>query len=240
MTRSQLEEGRHYTVPFADPLGSLTKSAQKIIEAGSWILATEGYDSLTYERIARVAGVNKSSIRNNFGSKAGVVAAVVDAMIHDGCIELSETLTEAGSEERVRRAVQGVRGLSSAETFRGFFDVLPHALRDPELRERLCRLYEWRYKETRKWIGSNAADAAAPSAQLQVGIARLMTAIIDGLSIQVALEIIPEDCDLGPPLEALVFLLEGVPEELNPAGDRGRRAPSTAASTSDSGPGSSH
>lgn len=213
------ELGQHYAVPFADPLASLTKSAQKIIEAGSWLLAAEGYDSLTYERIARVAGVNKSSIRNNFGSKAAVVAAVVDAMIHDGCLEVSETLAGAESDERVRGAVNGIKDLSNVETFRGFFDVLPHARRDPELRERLSELYDWRYSETRKWLGISDTIANDPEgADLATGIARLITAIVDGLSIQVALEIIPEDCDLSSPLAALSVLLRSVFQEL-------RRAP---------------
>jgi 3-dehydroquinate synthase len=47
----------------------------KILAAASRLLVTEGYDALTHERIAKAAGVNKSSIRNNFGSKAAVVAA---------------------------------------------------------------------------------------------------------------------------------------------------------------------
>src|SRR5664280_1707854 len=98
-------DDRDYAPPFEDPLDSLTKSAQKIIEAATWLLANSGYDALTHERIAEVAGVNKSSIRNNFGSKAAVVTAVVDAMIHDGCVELSETLAGIEAPERVPRAV---------------------------------------------------------------------------------------------------------------------------------------
>lgn len=210
-----MTDGRGYTTPFDDPLDSLTVSAQKIIEAASMLLSTSGYDALTHERIAEAAGVNKSSIRNNFGSKAAVVAAVVDAMIHDGCLELSRTLAGVEpSEERVRGAVEGIRDLVQAEPFEGFFDVLPHARRDPELRARISELYRWWYEETREWLGMDADPSTDPGkARLQLGVARIITAIIDGLLIQLAIEIIPEDADISSALDALKIMLRAVIEE---------------------------
>lgn len=206
--------GRHYTTPFDDPLDSLTRSAQKIIEAASWLLATSGYDALTHERIAKVAGVNKSSIRNNFGSKAAVVAAVVDAMIHDGCLELSRTLAGVEASERVLGAVEGIRDLVRADAFGGFFDVLPHARRDPELRARISDLYHWWYDETRQWLGMVSDASADPEkARLQLGVARIITAVIDGLLIQLAIEVIPEDTDISSALDALSIMLRSVIEE---------------------------
>ena len=43
------------------------------------LLAERGYEAVTFENVAAEAGVNKASIRYNFGNKAGLVAAVVDA-----------------------------------------------------------------------------------------------------------------------------------------------------------------
>lgn len=213
--QAQAESGRPYAVPFDDPLNSLTTTGQKIIEAASWLLANEGYDSLTHERIAQVAGVNKSSIRNTFGSKAAVVAAVVDAMIHDGCIELSQKLTAVQGPDRVQGAVEGIGDLVRIDATRGFFDVLPHALRDPELRDRIVKLYDWWYGEHRKWLGMTSDSASDPAlARLQLGMARVVAAIINGLTIQVALELIPEDCDLGPALDALSLVLATAQEQL--------------------------
>jgi AcrR family transcriptional regulator len=211
---ADVSDGRQYTTPFNDPLDSLTVSAQKIIEAASWLLVTSGYDALTHERIAEVAGVNKSSIRNNFGSKAAVVTAVVDAMIHDGCMELSRTLAGVEASERVRRAVQGIRELVRADAFAGFFDVLPHARRDPELRARLTELYHWWYDETRQWLGMLADASVDPEkARLQLGVARIITAIIDGLLIQLSIEVIPEDADISSALDALSIMLRAVIED---------------------------
>ena len=148
--------GRAYSVPFDDPLGELTPAAQKILAAASRLLVTEGYDALTHERIAKAAGVNKSSIRNSFGNKAAVVVAVVDAMVHDGCLGLSQALEGAGTHERVHGAVDGIREMIRTDAFAGYFDILPHALRDDDLRERVLALYRWWYGENRKWLGMTA------------------------------------------------------------------------------------
>lgn len=197
-----------YTAPFDDPVAELTPAARKILAAASRLLVDEGYEALTHERIARAAGVNKSSIRNTFGSKAALVAAVVDAMIHDGCLELSGALDGAAPQERVLGAVDGIRHMIRTDAFAGYFDILPHALRDPELRARILALYRWWYGENRKWLGMRADPRAEPErARLQGGVAQLIAAVIDGLSLQAALE--PEDHEIDPALDALSLLLAG-------------------------------
>jgi len=209
--------GRAYSAPFDDPLGELRPAARKILAAASRLLVSEGYDALTHERIAAAAGVNKSSIRNNFGSKAALVAAVVDAMVHDGCLELSEALEGAEAHERVRGAVDGIGEMIHSGAFAGYFDILPHALRDDDLRERILALYRWWYGENRKWLGMTADSAADPArARLQLGVAQIVAAIIDGLSIQAALE--PEGYDVYPALDALAALLQGALPALTEAG----------------------
>jgi AcrR family transcriptional regulator len=57
--------------PIEDPLASLPKTAQKILAAAQKLLAERGYEAVTLENVAAEAGVNKASIRYNFGNKAG-------------------------------------------------------------------------------------------------------------------------------------------------------------------------
>ena len=205
--------GRDYTRPFDDPLDSLTIAAQKIIEAASLLLATAGYDSLTHERIAEAAGVNKSSIRNNFGSKAAVVAAVVDAMIHDGCLELSQR----SPASKHRNACAGPSkefvtwSMWSPSRASLMFSLTPGAIRN-FARESVS--YRWRYDEIRQWLGMVADAADDPEkARLQLGVARIITAIMDGLLVQLAIEVIPEDVDISPALDALSIMLRAVIDE---------------------------
>lgn len=200
-------EGHTYAMPFDDPWDSLTPGAQKIVAAAAELLDKEGYDALTYERIAQQAGVNKSTIRYNFGNKSAVIAAVVDAMIHDGCIQLAEMLANTDMEERVEGVVSAIgQMIMRTDAFRGYFDVLPHALREPELRDRMLALIRWYYVKNQEWLGL-VGETTSANARLRLGVGQIIVALIDGLSIQAALD--PSGADLGPAFDALALMLKG-------------------------------
>ena len=196
--------GNKYATPFDDPWGSLTPGARRIVEAAADLLGKEGYDALTYERIARRADVNKSTIRYNFRSKSAVVAAVVDAMIHDGCIQLAEMLTNANMEERVEGAVGAIsQMIAETDAFRGYFDILRTRC-GTELRDRILALYRWWYVENQQWLG--LVGETTTKARLRLGVGQIIAALIDGLSIQTALD--PDGANLGPALDALALMLK--------------------------------
>lgn len=204
-------EGR-VRVPFDDPLSTLPETARKILDAATRLLAERGYEALTLENVAAAAGVNKASIRYNFGNKAGLISAVADALIHDECLRLSASVGEAPEEERLHVAMEGMRGMIiGADSFRGFFDILPHAFREPELRSRMFALYRWWYVENLKWLGLDGPPGG-PRHELLQGLAELIAAIPDGLSIQAGLD--PEGFDLARPLAALELLLRNAMPEL--------------------------
>ena len=117
----------------------------------------------------------------------------------------------------MRGAVDGIGEMIHSGAFAGYFDILPHALRDDDLRGRILALYRWWYGENRKWLGMTAdARRTRRGARLQLGVAQIVAAIIDGLSIQDALE--PEGYDVYPALDALAALLEGALPVLTEAG----------------------
>jgi AcrR family transcriptional regulator len=190
--------------PFEDPVESLPTTARKILAAATTLLSERGYEALTLENVAAAAGVNKASIRYNFGNKAGLVMAVVDALIHDECLLLAAGTEALPEEERLHAAMVGIRRMIiDADWFRGFFDILPHAFRDPELRDRLSTLYVWWYKQNLKALG--LATPGAEDNDMLMGLAELIAAIPDGLSVQAGLN--PEGFELTRPLATLEFLL---------------------------------
>lgn len=207
----QTTQGR-LQFPFDDPLSSLPQTARKILDAATRLLAERGYEAVTLENVAAAAGVNKASIRYNFGNKAGLISAVADALIHDECLRLEATVNEAPEVERLHAAMVGIRGMIvGADSFRGFFDILPHAFREPELRTRMFALYKWWYEENLKWLGLEGQPGAERN-DLLAGVAELIAAIPDGLSVQVGLD--PEGFDLHRPLAALELLLRNSMQEL--------------------------
>ena len=82
----------------------------------------------------------------------------------------------------------GISGMIvGADSFRGFFDILPHAFRDPELRTRMFALYKWWYQQNLKWLGLDGPGDVEQN-DLLMGLAELIAAIPDGLSVQAGLD----------------------------------------------------
>jgi AcrR family transcriptional regulator len=175
-----------------DPMEALPPTAQRILAAAQRLLAEGGFDALKLSAVAREAGESKASIGYHFGNKAGLVTALVDSLAHDsnrGLIE--ETAAMPAGEARVRALIDGeTRIAADAESFQSFYEILPHALRDPDLRGRVAALYDG-YRET----VLRCLDAAGPDAPPEMRpFAMLMIAIVDGLAIQHGLD--PDGADV--------------------------------------------
>jgi AcrR family transcriptional regulator len=197
--RKSLARGQGLPEPLLleDPMEALAPTARRILAAARRLMAAGGFEALRLSAIAREAGESKASIGYHFGNKAGLVTALVDSLAHDanrGLIE--ETSALPPGERRVHALIDGeTRIAADVEPFQLFFDVLPHALREPELRERMAALYDG-YRETvMRCLGD---DYPAEAARLRP-FAMLMIAIVDGLAIQHGLD--PEGADVATATE---------------------------------------
>jgi AcrR family transcriptional regulator len=195
----------HVGVPFNDPVSSLPKTAQKILAAARKLLTERGYEAMTLENVAAEAGVNKASIRYNFGNKSGLVTAVLDSYIHDECLRLVASARDIPQDEVVDAAVSGMRNMVvEADNFSGYFDILPYAFREPELRERMLALYKWWYLQNLAWLGLRDVPGVEQNETL-VGLGELVCAVIDGLCIQAGLQ--PDGFDMGRAMKVFGMLL---------------------------------
>jgi AcrR family transcriptional regulator len=198
--------------PIEDPLASLPKTAQKILSAAQRLLGERGYDAVTLENVAAEAGVNKASIRYNFGNKAGLIASVVDALMHEEFARMAKEMPVLQRDERLDAAMEAKRRMIlSADEFRGFFDILPHAIRNDELRHRIAALYPYWYEQNLQWLGLQGAGPEGRHELIQ-GLGQLMSAVVDGLSVQAGLE--QDSFDPGQPLKTLMFLVANSMTEL--------------------------
>jgi len=98
--------------------------------------------------------------------------------------------------------------VGTTQEFRAFYELLPRVLRDDALRARMLPLYRWYWSVKLEWLGLADSPDALDDPQLK-GVARLLSAIIDGLAIQAAIE---PDADL----ESAFRVLEGLIEESLP------------------------
>ena len=175
------------------------------MDAARRLLARGGYDALRLEAIAAESGQNKAMIRYWFGDKAGLLAALVDDLTHDattGLLERAESLPPGAG--RLHRHLELARRVMEQPEFATFFDVLPHAARDPQLRPLINDLYTWYREINVRCFGGEVTPETRREYQ---GLASLLMAAIDGIAIQIALD--PEGFDPDPCLQILETWLRG-------------------------------
>ena len=171
---SEASAARRAWLPSADdPLDKLPPTARRLLAAARDLLAEGG-----------------------FRNKRGLVVALVDSLVHDANRALlTETTGLPMGKQRVQALVEGEQRISAdVQAFTGFFEVLPHALRDPALRPRVAGLYESYRQTVMTCLGAGTGEVA--DSRL-LPLAALMIAVVDGLSIQMGLD--PEGFDIRVP-----------------------------------------
>lgn len=175
-------------------MASLPPVAQNILQAARRLLDRGGFNALRLQAIAEEAGEAKGSIAYYFGNKQGLIAALVDCLAHDANLAVIDATKGLPTGERRLHALVDAeqRIVADVGSFRAFFEILPHVLRDDGLRPRVARLYEG-YRET---VLRALGAANSPGGEPLEAHAMLTIAIVDGLAIQLALD--PENVDIAP------------------------------------------
>jgi len=184
-------------IPINDPTPDLAPTAKRILDAAQRVLSRDGFRALTFEAIAKEAGENPALIRYHFGSKAGLIAMLVDAVLYREAVELIETLAgkPPGAERRAALFHLHRRMAEDLSGYHEFYELIPNILRDPELQPKLRDLMTW-YRALDAWaLAAHSADAEARDLQ---PLSLLTVALLDGVALQVEAD--PE-LDVGPAYE---------------------------------------
>jgi AcrR family transcriptional regulator len=215
-------KGRAVTATLSrDPRQDMPAPAVKILAAAQRVLVAKGFAGLTLRAIARESGENSAMVQYYFGNKEGLVKAMIDSVFRDDQEDAAAAMSTVTSDDRLPRFVDGLRTISSSRSFRVFFDVLPYALRREGLRSRMARAYDWYRQIKFDWL--RAEDQSSPSEQQALlGLAELMTAVVDGLAIQ---EAIDDGFDMRRPYAVLEFMLQRSLPDLLDSGVRGVSTP---------------
>ena len=190
---------------FENPLSSLPETARNLLVAAKDIVAQEGFKALTLNAVSERAGENKAMISYYFDNKAGLIAAVVDSVIHDEYLVSLDRMKDVPPGRRLESLVEEMQRLDAAVLdFEVFFELLPHVLRDDVLRRRLALLYRWYWSVKLEWLGIEDGHAALEDPDL-LGLSQVLSAVIDGLAIQAAID--PE-MDLANPYRVFSRMLQ--------------------------------
>ena len=188
------------SVPMDEWLEGLSPTARHLLDAARAILLADGYEGLTLEAVALAAGEERATIKRHFGSKAGLIHALFDYMGGDIYEEL--TVRAERLPAGAQRTHTLIRSLSELASDRGLtqgvFELAPHVIRDPVLRDRFAALYAW-YRATMLDQTGMSARLAGVSAyedrQDIQALPALVMAVIDGMSLQVSLDPAAVDCE---------------------------------------------
>ena len=198
-------EDEAITTPLSrDPRQDMPAPALNILAAAQRVLVAKGFSGLTLRAIAKESGENSAMVQYYFGNKEGLVKAMIDSVFRDDQQDAAAAMSTVTSDDRLPRFVDGLRTISSSRSFRVFFDALPYALRNEGLRSRMARAYDWYRQIKIDWL--QASDRTSPSEQeALLGLAELMTAVVDGLAIQ---EAIDDGFDMRRPYAVLELMLQ--------------------------------
>jgi AcrR family transcriptional regulator len=162
-------------------------TAQKILKAARRVLLKKGYSSLTVQAIQKEAGVNGALIHYYFGSKAGLIEALVETLFESPEFGFSDQVSQAGEGEEKRLALLEWLGRISQDRQAGrlLYELLPHILRSKMLREYLGGLYV-AYRE----FDAECLASGTPSldGQTLAALGALSVAVVEGISLQAAVD----------------------------------------------------
>jgi AcrR family transcriptional regulator len=170
----------------------LPPTARRLLAAAQDILAERGFAELTMTAISQVSGVNRALVSYYFGGKAGLLAALVDTLFQDpevGYVE--EIRASRDGPDRADAFLDWQRRVSARDrTNRMLYELLPHALRDPEVRARFAE----EYRVYREVDGDCLRGAPRELSEKELAaLAAVSIAVVEGLGIQRALD--PEGFD---------------------------------------------
>ena len=166
-------------------------TAVRILEAAKKILSERGYSKLTLQAIEEESGEYRALVAYYFGSKQGLVDAIIDSLMDAEDEALREHLEGIEEpEERVRTLIDEQRQISADwRGFRAFYELLPHIMRDDRLREDLAADYAKSRELDRQTLAAGGRGGDRDLGKL----AALSVAIVEGLAVQYAAD--PESFD---------------------------------------------
>ena len=166
-----------------DPDASLSPTARRILAAARRLVAKQGYGALSLQAVADEAGELKSTIAYQFGDKAGLVASLLESLIHEGNRRsLSDLRRMPDKPQRVSALIAAHVKIAEDSTYwRLLFALLPLIVKDKKLHAKFAQLMKWYWEMDLRCLGLRL-DAECRD-QLD-RLASLYLAVLEGFALQ--------------------------------------------------------
>jgi AcrR family transcriptional regulator len=175
-------------------------TAKKILAAARRILTERGYQGLTLQAIAAESGVNKAGVWYYFGGKEQLVLALLEEVAvteshHFG----SRPAADATLDERIDLIVGSAAQVKErVERFAAFYELLPEASRDAELREHLMAYYQGWYAWADEVLAPSGTPGKTPAPR-SASVGQFASILLDGIFMQMV--VAAPDFDLETALQ---------------------------------------
>jgi len=172
----------------------LAPTAERILKAARRVLVKKGYAALTMQEIEKESGSNRALVHYYFGSKSGLVDALVETLFEDPAFGYSDEVVQAPEGEQRREALLAwlLRILRDHRSARLLYELLPHFLRSPRLRAHVAELYAAYREFDGRCLASGVPDVDCTAMQR---LGALSVAVVEGLGVQLAVD--PHGFDEG-------------------------------------------
>ncbi len=165
-------------------------SRERILDAATELFAARGYAGTGVDQLAERSGIAKTAIYYHFGNKEGLLAAVLERASSQWIDAILAASRQAGDPlARLDRALAGMRAmLEERPWIYKLFQILTLEVAEekPEIRATLRGIV----RQARQAIVDGMHDAVGVDVPDADGIAGLMLAALDGISL--GLQIDPE------------------------------------------------
>lgn len=162
----------------------LAPTAQRLLKAARRVVMRRGYPGLSVKAVGQEAGVHESLIYYHFGSKAGLVEALVNSLVEDPALAINDDDPRGGRSPVETLMDAGRRTWANRHEFRLYNELLPHIIRSNKLRQHVADEYVSIQSRHARYLRATTSLDERASEQL----AAMGLALLDGLGLHSAID----------------------------------------------------
>lgn len=159
-----------------------------LLEAAARVFARQGIDGASVDDVAAAAGFTKGAVYSNFGSKDGLVAALLDAKVSTYLVQGLDAVadTDRPLTERARSLGDRLTAVDQEQEDWTllFLELWQRAVRSPDTRETFRRRRRELHAAVTAAVSEHTGGAGIPGALPPDELATLLMALTNGLALE--------------------------------------------------------
>ena len=187
-------------------------STSRLLDAAAELIAEVGYERMTLAAIGKRAGYSHGLVTRRFGSKEGLMWALVEKMTLGWFVTyIHPVIDEQAGRPALHARVDGIRASwkRSMRRMRAMYSLMFEALQPiPMLRDRMADLHRQARASVYDAVERGIEDGSVDASVDPDGVARLLTGAIRGAAYQAMLD--PDGVDIFDALDDIDRMIDAI------------------------------